>query len=68
MAGSTGLEPAASGVTGRRSNQLNYDPDQVQSLARFSIRRRAEALASADTRTLKRALYEETQVALACEA
>ena len=26
MAGSTGLEPAASGVTGRRSNQLNYDP------------------------------------------
>ena len=31
MAGSTGLEPAASGVTGRRSNQLNYDPDQVQS-------------------------------------
>jgi hypothetical protein len=28
MAGSTGLEPAASGVTGRRSNQLNYDPEQ----------------------------------------
>ena len=27
LAGSTGLEPAASGVTGRRSNQLNYDPD-----------------------------------------
>jgi pyruvate dehydrogenase E2 component (dihydrolipoamide acetyltransferase) len=27
----------------------------------FSIRRRAEALASADTRTLKRALYDETQ-------
>ena len=27
MAGSTGLEPAASGVTGRRSNQLNYDPN-----------------------------------------
>ena len=26
MAGSTGLEPAASGVTGRRSNQLNYNP------------------------------------------
>ena len=26
MAGSTGLEPAASGVTGRRYNQLNYDP------------------------------------------
>jgi hypothetical protein len=28
VAGSTGLEPAASGVTGRRSNQLNYDPDR----------------------------------------
>ena len=26
-AGWTGLEPAASGVTGRRSNQLNYHPD-----------------------------------------
>ena len=24
MAGATGLEPAASGVTGRRSNQLSY--------------------------------------------
>jgi hypothetical protein len=27
LAGSTGLEPAASAVTGQRSNQLNYDPD-----------------------------------------
>ena len=27
LAGSTGLEPAASGVTGRRYNRLNYDPD-----------------------------------------
>ena len=27
MAGSTGLEPATSGLTGQRSNQLNYDPD-----------------------------------------
>ena len=26
MAGRTGLEPATSGVTGRRYNQLNYDP------------------------------------------
>ena len=26
MAGRTGLEPAASGVTGRRYNRLNYDP------------------------------------------
>ena len=28
MAGVTGLEPAASGVTGRRSNQLSYTPDR----------------------------------------
>ena len=26
LAGATGLEPAASCVTGRRSNQLNYAP------------------------------------------
>jgi hypothetical protein len=29
MAGSTGLEPAASAVTGQRSNQLNYDPKLI---------------------------------------
>ena len=30
VAGVTGLEPAASGVTGRRSNQLSYTPyDEV---------------------------------------
>ena len=26
VAGVTGLEPATSGVTGQRSDQLNYDP------------------------------------------
>ena len=29
MAGVTGLEPAASGVTGRRSNQLSYTPNRA---------------------------------------
>jgi len=29
MAGSTRLELATSGVTGRRSNQLNYDPANI---------------------------------------
>jgi hypothetical protein len=27
VTGATGLEPAASGVTGRRSNQLSYAPE-----------------------------------------
>ena len=29
MAGPMGLEPTASGVTGRRYNRLNYDPAMV---------------------------------------
>ena len=32
MAGWTGLEPAASAVTGRRYNQLNYYPAKSNSL------------------------------------
>ncbi len=34
MAGSTRLELATSGVTGRRSNQLNYDPARSMKLTR----------------------------------
>ena len=30
MAGPTRLELATSGVTGRRSNRLNYDPDKSE--------------------------------------
>ena len=29
VAGPTGLEPVTSGVTGRRSSRLNYDPANV---------------------------------------
>ena len=32
--GPTGLEPATSGVTGRRSNRLNYDPDDIDAVRR----------------------------------
>ena len=42
VAGSTGLEPATSGVTGQRSNQLNYDPAkqlQMTPLARLRASR-----------------------------
>ena len=37
MAGPTGLEPATSGVTGQRSNQLNYDPDLTDNLRHRSV-------------------------------
>jgi hypothetical protein len=32
MAGTTGLEPAASAVTGQRSNQLNYVPTRLHTV------------------------------------
>ncbi len=38
MAGWTGLEPAASGVTGRRYNQLNYHPIKQMKLIQDPVR------------------------------
>jgi hypothetical protein len=32
MAGTTGLEPATSAVTGQRSNQLSYVPTYIQQI------------------------------------
>ena len=37
VAGVTGLEPAASGVTGRRSNQLSYTPPSPAAIAAREI-------------------------------
>ena len=37
LAGTTGLEPAASCVTGMRSNQLNYVPPDIDSLTHRAI-------------------------------
>ncbi len=35
MAGATGLEPAASSVTGKRYNQLNYAPAESAEYKRY---------------------------------
>ena len=45
MAGWTGLEPAASGVTGRRYNQLNYHP-AVES--RASLKKEGRSVKGSD--------------------
>ena len=37
MAGRTGIEPATSGVTGRRSNQLNYHPLKGSTVKKINI-------------------------------
>ena len=49
------------GAPERRDRRRSLSTSRT--LVRFSIRRRAEALASADTRTLKRALYNEMPIA-----
>ena len=40
MAGTTGLEPATSDVTGRRSNQLSYVPELIQTSGDFNLAHR----------------------------
>jgi hypothetical protein len=62
LAGSTGLEPAASGVTGRRSNQLNYDPAKTNCLPE-ARQGRAKAggryrTRTCDSRRVKPVLYQ----------
>ena len=53
LAGTTGLEPATSDVTGRRSNQLNYVPacclvsDQNNILSRPARENRGQKIADA---------------------
>jgi hypothetical protein len=37
MAGTTGLEPATSAVTGQHSNQLNYVPTCLPDLLRYDL-------------------------------
>src|SRR5262245_36691818 len=44
--GATGLEPATSGVTGRRSNQLSYAPERIGSVSVSSADRAAHAPAA----------------------
>jgi hypothetical protein len=46
MAGPTRLELATSGVTGRRSNQLNYDPDKNKSKGKRKKTKSDHAFAS----------------------
>ena len=59
MAGWTGLEPAASAVTGQRSNQLNYDPNLQSPICnvhcRFGGRYRTR---TCDSRRVKPVLYQ----------
>ncbi len=45
MAGTTGLEPATSDVTGRRSNQLNYVPE-MENVGNFRLPRPRPSLNS----------------------
>jgi hypothetical protein len=67
VAGSTGLEPAASGVTGRRSNQLNYDPAKTfESTARGSPLSSLTAPESAGLRVPKILISPFPEILITC--
>ena len=66
MAGATGLEPAASCVTGRRYNQLNYAPafkfreykmwkDQRQDKREYDLRKIVTEIAKSSAANRRRA-------------
>ena len=46
LAGSKGLEPSASGVTGRRYNRLNYDPVEIMQTTQINETRAGFILTS----------------------
>src|SRR5579885_1331792 len=55
MAGTTGLEPATSDVTGRRSNQLNYVP----AVCHFGYNKNSMLRPSTASSTLKNFCYDQ---------
>ena len=56
MAGTTGLEPATSGVTGQRSNQLNYVPGLGLDESRIPLRQ--DEMASRGRRSAPREMLK----------
>src|SRR5216683_3270087 len=61
MAGTTGLEPAASAVTGQRSNQLNYVPTRSQRMVGNPLNSRC--LPGGKPRKAPTALYQTASTA-----
>jgi hypothetical protein len=44
MAGRTGLEPATSGLTGQRSNQLNYRPKRKETVNMKEVKKKQQGI------------------------
>jgi hypothetical protein len=70
MAGPTRLELATSGVTGRRSNQLNYDPANIEPSGHrdigSSIHRRIDASTNESRRLSLRRFNPAPENSLHC--